>query len=211
MNTQISPRKLSVIAGLSYLIIFFSAIFANFFVIEKIIVDPLLVENNNLLVRFGIVAFLVTVLFDVVVAWALFRLYQEHYLSSLSTFFRLIHAIIMGIAVFKLAEILYLNSSEEILNHIRTFNMIWLIGLFFFGFHLILLGKIMQKPKPIIILITIAGLMYIIDSLANFIMPNYDTYASFFLTVVAITSIIGEMSLTIWLLTKSGKEQKAFD
>jgi len=36
-----TPRKLSVIAGGSYLIIFFAAIFANFFVLESIRKAPL--------------------------------------------------------------------------------------------------------------------------------------------------------------------------
>ena len=63
-------RTLSKIAGISYLIIFFAAIFANFFALESIIQAPIeTIENNNLIVRLGIVAFLITVIFDVVVAW----------------------------------------------------------------------------------------------------------------------------------------------
>lgn len=209
MIAKISSRKLSIIAGLSYLMIFVTAIFANFFVLEEIIADPIaIIDSNNLLLRSGVIAFLMTVTFDIVVAWALQKLYHEHDLSILSTFFRMVHAIIMGIAVFKLADVLYVTSSEEILNHIRIFNTIWLIGLFFFGFHLILLGRIMGKPKSISILITVAGLMYIIDTIANFMLPNYNSFASVFLIIVATTSILGEMSLTIWLLVNGGKEKK---
>ncbi|MCF1422879.1 DUF4386 family protein [Mangrovimonas futianensis] len=75
-------RKLSVIAGISYFIIFFAAIFANFFVLESISKDPLVaVQENDLMVRFGIMAFIITVVFDVVVAWALYELYKNHVLS----------------------------------------------------------------------------------------------------------------------------------
>ena len=70
------PRTLSIIAGVSYLVIFFAAIFANFFVLESILKDPLVtVQENHMIVRFGILAFLVTVVFDVVVAWALYELF----------------------------------------------------------------------------------------------------------------------------------------
>lgn len=208
MNNQINSRKLSLIAGVSYLIIFFTAIFANFIVIEKIFHNPIVVvEENNLLIRFGVFAFLLTVMLDIVIAWALLQLYKNHYLSNLSTLFRLSHAIIMGIAIYKLAEILYLNTNEEILNNIRSFNFIWLIGLFLFGFHLILLGKIIKRPKIIGIFIIIAGSMYITDTIAFILLSNYESYASIFLIIVASSSIIGEMSLTIWLLTKSGRQK----
>lgn len=208
MSQQISPRKLSIIAGQGYLIIFFSAIFANFFVVEKIIENPLFtVENNPLLVGFGIIAFLVTVVFDVVVAWALYELYKSHLFSSLSTLFRLIHAIIMGIAVYKLAEILELNSSGEILSNLKEFNIIWLIGLFFFGIHLMMLGKIIDGPKAIKIVLTIAGIAYMADTIAHFAFLKYDDYATMFLIFVATFSIIGEMSFAIWLLTKSRKTE----
>ncbi len=78
-----------MIAGISYLVIFFAAIFANFFVIESLVNDPVLtIQENHMMVRFGILAFLITVVFDVVVAWALLEMYKDHFLSLLSTLFR---------------------------------------------------------------------------------------------------------------------------
>lgn len=62
---------------------------------------------------------------------------------------------------------------------IITFNIIWLIGLFFFGIHLILLGRIIGKPRII----------------------------ALFLALVAIPSIVGELSLAIWLLAKGGAQK----
>ena len=57
------PRSLAVTAGVSYLIIFFSAIFANFFVLESILKDPLYtIQQNHMIVRFGILAFVLTLL-----------------------------------------------------------------------------------------------------------------------------------------------------
>ncbi len=198
-----TPRKLSILAGVSYLVIFFAAIFANFFVIEAILAAPLeTVTQNHLMVRFGILAFLLTVVFDVVVAWALYELYKNHFLSGLSTYFRMMHAAIMGVAIFALPVALNASTEQEILRQVDIFNIIWLIGLFFFGIHLILLGRIIQKPKLIAFFLVIAGLMYMIDTGAHILLPNYDEYSSAFLALVAVPSIIGEMSFAIWLLVK---------
>jgi len=207
MPRKIDPRKLSLIAGVSYLIIFFAAIFANFFVVESILDDPLnTIQHNQFLVRAGILAFLVTVVFDIVVAWALYELFIQHVLSGLSTLFRMMHAAIMGVAVFALPMALTSISSEEVLKQVELFNTIWLIGLFFFGIHLMLLGKIFGKPYFIAFFIVVAGFMYVVDTSAHIMLPNYKNYSSIFLTLVAIPSIIGEMSFAAWLLIKGGKE-----
>ena len=206
MTRTIEQRTLALIAGTSYLIIFFSAIFANFFVIESLISDPLTtVQRNHVYVRAGILAFMATVVFDVVVAWALYELYKGDDLSALSALFRMMHASIMGVAIFTLPEVLVLNTGEEILKQVHTFNTIWLIGLFFFGVHLILLAKIVARPKFIALFLSLAGAMYMVDTTAHLALPNYETYASYFLALVAIPSILGEMSFSIWLLLKGGK------
>ncbi|NJW54057.1 DUF4386 domain-containing protein [Salinimicrobium oceani] len=201
------PRTLAILAGFSYLVIFFAAIFANFMVLEAILENPLeTVQQERFLVGLGIFAFMLTVIFDAVVAWALYELYREHKLSGLSTIFRLIHATVMGVAIAMLPLALDLTSNQEILQQVEIFNTIWLLGLFFFGVHLILLAKILDKPQIIRILLLLAGIMYMVDTTAHFMLPNYEDYASVFLMLVAVPSILGEMSFAIWLLVKGGKD-----
>lgn len=204
---MISSRNLALTAGGSYLVIFFAAIFANFFVLESLEQDPLgTVGQQPLTVRFGILAFMITVVFDVVVAWALYELYRGHALSGLSTLFRMMHAAIMGVAVFALPEVLALTSAEEMLLRVGRFNTIWLVGLFFFGIHLILLGKILGRPKWIAIFLFLAGVMYMADTAAHFLLADYQAWADLLLAGVAIPSILGEMSLAVWLLWKGGNK-----
>lgn len=204
-----NSRKLSIITGISYLIIFFAAIFANFVMLESLKQNPLeTIRLNHMSVRFGILAFLITVLFDVVVAWGLFGLYRKNKLTRLSTYFRLMHAAIMGVAVFALVITLNLDSADEILYQVNVFEVIWLIGLFFFGAHLILLSNIIQKPKWIAVFLTIAGIMYMVDTAAHFLLPNYTDFAGIFLALVAVPSILGEMAFTVWLLVKGGKNKE---
>ena len=202
-----SSRKLAIIAGSSYLVIFFAAIFANFFVLEAILKNPLeTVTENHLTVRFGILAFLITVVFDVIVAWALYELYKGHVLNLPSTLFRMMHAAIMGVAIFALPQVHGLDSNAAIMQQVNIFNTIWLIGLFFFGIHLMFLARIIRNPKLIALLLLLAGLMYMVDTCAHFLLPNYSDYASIFLAMVAIPSILGEMSFAIWLLARGAKD-----
>ncbi|WP_340114090.1 DUF4386 domain-containing protein [Maribellus mangrovi] len=202
-----NSRKLSIITGVSYLVIFFAAIFANFMMLESLKQNPLeTIQQQRMMVSMGIMAFLITAFFDVVVAWGLFKLYREHYLTELSTWLRIMHAAIMGLAVFALVLTLNEYSGETIAYYVDIFDIIWLIGLFFFGAHLILLAKILPKPKWIAVFLALAGVMYIADTTAHFVLPNYDAVAGIFLALVAIPSIFGEMAFTVWLLIKGGKD-----
>lgn len=203
MNT----RQLSIIAGGSYLAIFFLAIYANFFVLEALLSDPAgTVANSQQHIRFGAMAFLFAAVFDVVVAWALYLTYKDHQLNELSTWFRIIHAVLMGAAVFALLPILSLTEADAILSQVETFNTLWLIGLFFFGFHLILLARMVAHIRFIPYMLGLAGIMYVVDTTAQFSFANYDAYADLFLILVAIPAVLGEMSFTIWLLVKGGKQ-----
>ncbi|WP_224484750.1 DUF4386 domain-containing protein [Robertkochia aurantiaca] len=203
---QTSSPPFARIAGISYIIIFLAAIFANFFVLESLIQAPVpTLEDHPMVVRWGIMAFLITAVLDVVVAWGLYELFKDRFLSLLSSCFRLIHAIVMGAAVFALPPVFEAEGAKEILDQITLFNNIWLIGLFFFGIHLILLARVMKKPLFITVLLTLAGIAYITDTTAHFLMENYADYESVFLMLVAIPGVLGEMSLAVWLLIKDGR------
>ena len=117
----------------------------------------------------------------------------------------MMHAALMGVALFALPMTLTATSEAAILQQVNSFNTLWLIGLFFFGLHLILLGRILQKPRLMALLLVLAGLMYMVDTTAHLLMENYEEYASIFLAMVAIPSILGEMSFAVWLLVKGGK------
>ncbi|MCB9818729.1 DUF4386 domain-containing protein [Candidatus Nomurabacteria bacterium] len=201
-----SSRQLALIAGSSYLVIFVAAIFANFFVLDLLLQSPLeAIAEQSFIVRVGIMAFLITAVFDVIVAWALYDLYKSHPLSLPSTYFRLAHAIIMGVAVFALLNVFVEDSAQAILAQVTVFNNIWLIGLLFFGVHLLCLSRIVKHITFIPYLLFAAGVMYIVDTGAHFLLENYHLYAGIFLTLVAIPSIFGEMAFSIWLLVKGGK------
>nr|WP_315898445.1 DUF4386 domain-containing protein [Planococcus sp. CPCC 101016] len=216
--------------GLSLLVMAIIALFANFFVFESLIVPgnaAATVENllaNDLLFRFGIAGFIIVLLLDVVVSWSLYILLRQvnKNLALLAAGLRLVFTAIFAAAMFNFLSVLQLIRGEMYLGAMETsqlqaqvmllidaFNNGWLIGLVFFGFHLLLIGYLVFKskfmPKTIGILVMLAGLGYLIDNFAQVLFSNYNDYATIFLLIVAVPGVIGELVLAIWLLFKGKK------
>jgi hypothetical protein len=225
-----SLKNISTIAGIGYLFIFITGIFSNFFVLESLIVPGDVtttannITDNDFLFRIGILSFIIMVVWDVVLAWALYVLLKpvNENLSLLSGWLRLVNSTIFGIALYNLFSILQISNGAEYLNALGTdymhtqvmlffdaFNYTWLIGLVFFAIHLFVLGFLIFKsgymPKILGILLIIAAIGYLIDSLANFLLSNYSDYKNLFMLIVIVPGIIGELSLTFWLLFKGVK------
>lgn len=219
------------ITGLSYVGIFVLAIFANFFVIEKFVVADTsqtflnVIENANMF-RWATSAFIIAGILDILAGFGLYFIYKNvnKAIGLLSTWMRIVHATLMGVATYKLLEVTQVvgdilpysaleNSTKEAITllSLQAFENIWLIGLIFFGVHLFLLGYLIYRsgftPKIFTFLLVLAGLGYVIDSFAHFLISDYQNYASIFFAIVATPSIIGEMSFTIWLLYKGFKKQ----
>lgn len=227
---NISLRKAAVIAGFGYLIIFITGIFSNFFVLESLVVTGNAAKTannimgNDLLFRIGILSFIIMVIFDVLLAWALYVLLKpvNKNLSLLSGWLRLVNSTIFAVALYNLFSVLQVLSGTEYLKafasdqlqaqvmlSLSTFNFIWLIGLVFFGFHLLVLGYLIFKsgyiPRILGILLIVASIGYLIDSFANFLLPSYPDYKDIFLFIVVVPGVIGELSLTFWLIFKGAK------
>ena len=93
---DISLRKAAIVAGFGLLIMSILAPFANFYVFPSLIVpgDGATTANNimanELLFRSGICSFIIVIILDVVVAWALYVLLKpvNKSLSLLTAWFR---------------------------------------------------------------------------------------------------------------------------
>lgn len=86
----------------------------------------------------------------------------------------------------------------ETLMRIDAFHGIWNAGLIFFGIHL-LLGLLAFRsgyvPRVLGVLLALAGLGYLVDSLGTFLSSGYSAE-------VAVFTGVGELLLMIWLLAK---------
>jgi hypothetical protein len=228
----VSLRTTAKVAGFAMLAMAVFAFFANFFVLEDLIVsgDATATATNILgsegRFRLGITSMLMVVILDVVAAWALYLFFKpvNTGLSLLTACFRLVFAAIFGAAVLNLILALefvggdaYLTALDpaqaqaQMLFFLDAFTYGWQIGLAFFALHLAGLGYLVLKsgyvPRVLGVLAIVAGLGYLIDSFAHVLLSNYDDYDTAFLLIAAVPSIIGELSLTVWLLARGGKAQ----
>ncbi|MBN2204927.1 MAG: DUF4386 domain-containing protein [Thermoleophilia bacterium] len=232
--TDIAPRRAALIAGFGYLLIFMLAIFANFFVRERLI-DPddagatfTNIADSEFLLRLGLVGFLIVFVIDVVIAWALYILFQgvNASVSLLAAWFRLVYTAFLGVALIFFFVVLQLASGAaylaafeqgaldaQVMLSLDAFDYAWLIGLVSFGLHLMLLGYLMLASgfvsRALGVLLTVAGAAYVFDTLAHALLSSYDDHATVFLLIVAVPSVVAELAFTVWLLARGGRQQEA--
>lgn len=218
-------KHIAKISGLAYLMIFLAGFYANFAVLESLIdsskpsITTANFINNHSQFGNGLLGFVVMLFFDILLIWSLFGLTKSigKNLSYIASFFRLLHALFFGVALFKLWEIYQLTfntSNTTILQNrvselLLSFDTLWTVGLLFFGVHLIVLGYLAIKsnyiPKTLGVLLLLAAIGYIVDGTAKLFMPNYSDYKNLFEVIVIMPSVIGEFSFTVWLLIKGFK------
>ncbi|SFS75480.1 DUF4386 domain-containing protein [Lutibacter maritimus] len=221
-------KQIAKISGVAYIMIFLAGFYANFAVLENLIdsddmqITTVNFINNHLQLGYGLIGFIIMLFFDVLLVRSLFDLTKSisKNISYLASFFRLLHAVFFGVALFKFLEIYQLtreSNSTNIQNSVAEllldFEKLWTVGLLFFGVHLIVLGYLAIKstyiPKTLGVLLLLAAIGYIIDGLAKLFMSNYSDYKDVFEVIVIMPSVIGEFSLAVWLLIK-GFNKKQF-
>jgi len=226
-NTTASARRIALVAGIGYLFIFVTGIFANFFVIEGMVMpgDPAgtlrNLQANPTQLRIGVLSFIIMVVADLLLTWALYVLFRpvNAALSSFAAMFRLVNVAIFGMALSHLMSVLTLTGAMgnigaspagyvqvAVMRSVTAFQHTWLIGLLFFGIHLLALASLAVRsgsiPRFITLLLAIAGGGYLTDSIAQFMLADYDAYKTIFSTMVIVPGVLGELSFTIWLLAK---------
>ena len=215
-------RRIARTAGASYLSMFVLAIIANFIVLERLVVegDPRATTANIAdspgLMRAGILAFLLIVVLDLTLAWALQVLFRRvnRDLSIVMAWFRLGYSVMLGVAVAFLVQALSLATTApasvdtqavQTLQAIDTFQTTWMLGLCLFGVHLVLLGILVATsgfaPRVLGYVLAFAGLAYVADTIAHLALPDYSTVSGILLVLVAVPSMVAEGWLGIWLLT----------
>ncbi|MDC0766552.1 DUF4386 domain-containing protein [Streptomyces sp. HD] len=218
-GTSLAVRDAALVAGTGILAMVPLAIFANFGVLENLVTEDDAartaqdIRGSEALFRFGTVALFLVAVLDVVVAWALMVFFQPAHkgIATLAAWFRLAYAGVLLVAVTQLvgalppaqdAESLGAYSADQLdaeaLMRIDAFHDIWDAGLIFFGVHLLLLGFLAftsgYVPRVLGVLLALAGLGYLVDSLGAFLSPGYSAEA-------AVFTGVGELILMIWLLT----------
>jgi hypothetical protein len=220
MNKDISLSKAATIAGIGLLIMTLTVPFAEFKIIPDLVnPDDALetasnITNNSFLFNVAIFLIFITIVSDIVVAWALYIFLKpvNKSLSLLTAWFRLLYTGVYLVAVTNLIKVFALtngvsyfqsNSQEQIsefmLFYIKSYKYEWFFGLVLFGFYLILLGFLVLKakyiPKIMGWLLIIAGTGYVVGHLKVFLYPDLNTSFTMF-------TALGELVFMLWLLIK---------
>ena len=222
-TVDISPRKVALIAGLGLLGMALLAPFALFGVLQNLVVptDATATVNNIIasegLFRIAIAAFLIVIMLDIVVAWALYVLLRpvNAALALLVGWLRLAYAAVYGYALVNLLDVAQLvggakqsalqgtQLQAQVMSSIASFDNGWIgIASAIFGLHLFGLGYLLFQsahfPRFLGVLVVIAGGGYLTDSFGTILVPDYA------LTIGAFT-FVGEALLIVWLFLRAIK------
>jgi hypothetical protein len=221
--SDISPRRAALIAGAGCLLIFVrtrlidandaTATFAN-------------ITDSQFLFRLGLAGFLVVFVADVVVAWALYILFRavSRQISLLTAWFRIVYTAFLGVGVIFFFVVLQLVSGDgylaafqqgaldaQVKLSLDAFNNAWLMGLFAFGVHLLLLGYLLlateRASRVLAVLLMVAGAAYMFDILAHALVADYAAYETVFMLIVAVPSVVAELAFTVWLFARGGRQE----
>jgi len=232
-STDLSQRQAALIAGFAFVAMAVLALFANFFVLERL-VEPgdAAATVGNLagsggLFRAAIAAFAAVFTLDVVMAWALYVFFKRanRGLSLLAAWFRLATAAIGASALLHLLAAARLvdgtgyaaaldagQRDAQVLLSLDSYVYGWTFSLIFFGVYLLLLGYLALRsddvPSVLGVLLGLAGLGYLVRCLARVLLARYADDEGFFEAVNAVTGIAGEFSLAGWLLVRGGKARR---
>lgn len=226
INKDISLSKAAIIAGIGLLIMTLTVPFAEFKIIPDLVNPNNALEtasnitNNSFLFNVAIFLIFITIVSDIVVAWALYIFLKpvNKSLSLLTAWFRLLYTGVYLVAVTNLIKVFTLtkgasyfhsNSQEQIsefmLFYIKSYKYEWFFGLVLFGLYLILLGFLILKagniPKIMGWLLIIAGIGYVVGHLKVFLYPDLNTSFTMF-------TALGELVFMLWLLIKGSRTKE---
>ncbi|MHA4847590.1 DUF4386 domain-containing protein [Flavitalea antarctica] len=223
-------KKLAQIAGLFYLIVISTGLFAEIFVRQKLRIhgDPLEIanhlRNSEMLSRLGLVADLVNFICGLPVILIVYILFEHvnKFLIRLALLFVIIQTAIIATNLLNqisplllLGNNAYMKSFEP--GQLAALSMHALdlqaqgygIGLVFFGCYCIIVGYLIMKstlvPRFLGFLYALAGISYLANT---FIMIMSRDFANPLFPYFAAVAFVGEFSLCLWLLIKGVKDQQ---
>lgn len=225
-----SSGRAARLAGIGYLVIIITGIFAEFFIRSGLIVpgDATATASNisasATLFRIGIASDLVMLAFDAIVALALYALLKPVHqsIALAATIFRLIHTAVTGVNLLNLVIVALLASgagylavfeAEQlgalVLTSIEAHGIGYAIGLIFFAVHVALLAYLVVKsgfiPRLLGLLLGVASMGYLVDGFANVLLVNYADYEMMLGLIVFVPAVIAELSFALWLLFTGAK------
>ncbi|NMH67896.1 DUF4386 domain-containing protein [Bacillus sp. RO3] len=215
-------RKSATIAGVALLIMTIAAFFSYGFVHSSLVVggeaDITLrnIQSNPVWFGMGLLGWMIIIITDLVVAWCFYlflRPFHQVY-AFVGGGLRLLYTVILTIAVSHLVTAGRVaeernGTAMDVMSSVTAFEAVWSFGLIIFGLHLIVVGCVEMKtrhiPKPISILVIVAGMSYaLIHGMYTFL-PTLDNVTHLLELILMTPMFVGEIGFGIWLLAKGRK------
>ena len=219
-----SPQRCARLAGLLYLAIILLGLFGEVYVRGTLVVsgNPAATANgilqSQLLWRAGMASDLLMHVLDVPVIVILYVLLRpvSQTLALLATLINLVQTAVLALnklnlllPLLLLDDAAYLKAFSpeqlQVLSYlaIKAHGYGFGIGLIFFGFACLVRGWLIfgsgYFPKPLGVLMFVAGLSYLANSFALLLAPSI---AASIFPGVLIPALVGELSLCLWLIVK---------
>jgi len=217
-------RQAALIAGFGYLLM--PVTYAEFSIYPKLVIPGNIEQTVQNIAAHGrlfvaaILCYLVTLILDIVIAWALYVLLVpvNSAVSLLTAWFRLVYTVIALFALLNLTTVYRLVNTPDYLKvfgagqlHAQVMLLLssyrydWSISLVIFGIHLGLLGYLIYRsgyiPRIIGILLVIDGVGWVITPWKPYLYPN--AHFGFFF-IISFT----ELLLPLWLVIRGWKIQE---
>ena len=204
-ETSHSIRKSSTTAGVGLLAMSVLSAFGYLVAVKGLVVPgnaartATNIAGHEGLFRFGILSLYLVAVLDVVVAWALYRVFKpvSDTLSKLAAWLRVAYAAVFTVAISQLVGGLALPSRA--LQHINSFTNIWDAGLVLFGLNLFVVAYLAYRsgyvPKLLGVLLGIAGFGYVFETVVRALVRGSSSDIS------AITGM-GEFVFALWLVIR---------
>ncbi len=214
-------RQAALTAGIAYLLM--PVILAEFFINPRLIVSGDIEQTARNIVAHGklfvvaILCYLVTLILDVIIAWALYYLLApaDRALSLLAACFRLIYTAVALVAVLNLTNVYRLLTSPvfakafgpgplhaQALFLLNSYRYEWSVSLIVFALHLGLVGFLIYRsgyiPKIIGVLFVLDAIGWVIHPLKPYLYPS---------APIGFIPLLGfvELLLPLWLVIRGGK------
>ena len=151
-----SLRTASLIAGLGLALIVVLAPLGNFVAVQPLITPGDAAKtaqdilNSEALFRWGIASLILTAVLDMIVAVALLVVFEpvSRGVSMMAALFRVAYTAVFLVAISQLVVALgLLRDPPQAMRAIDAYNTIWLVGLIFFGIHLVLIGYLVLMMR----------------------------------------------------------------
>lgn len=217
-------RQAALTAGFAYLLM--PVTIAEFYINPKLIISGNIEQTVQNIAAHGklfaaaILCYLITLVLDVIIAWALYILLMpvNRSVSLLTAWFRLVYTAMALVGLLNLVTVhrllhtpAYLAAfgsgplHAQVLLLLNSYRYDWTFSLIVFGIHLALLGYLIYRsgyiPWIIGILFVLDGLVWIVNPLQPYLYPN--AHLGFLFPISFV-----ELILPFWLVIRGWRIQQ---